>query len=208
MNSIPIILAVVFVFDTLFVGLSFASSMPEECDMFSISLGCDLSGWLHLILGDIGIAASLALLLHLLTHRTNTKIEQNSKATKTNSTNIQKIIADQEKIRKRRKIYVINSLKNHLNSLLLCVGLMSRFPDHTVSTLKETESILYGMQNSLNLSIDVLDPMLVNQIEKFLKTNQMNFLQEKSWNHESLKSDVLVLVKQLNAFTELDDIIK
>ncbi len=213
----PNILFLVFTFvigNTFLIYPAFAVS-SEGCNMFEITFDCDLSGWMKLILGDIAIAATLAIFLHYLVHRSNTKIEENSNAIKSNSVAIQKIITEQEGIRKRRKIYVIQSLKNHFSSLLLCVGIVNKFPDVSSNTLversKELESISQRIQNTLNLSIDVLDPMFVEQIEKFLTTVEQiahNIQENKSWNYDSIKDNIAQMTKRLNKYSDTDDIIK
>ena len=83
---------------------AFAGVSVEDCSMFQITLDCDLSGWMKLIIGDIAIAASLALFLHYLAHRSNAKIELNSKAIKKNSITIQKILTDQQDTKLRIRI--------------------------------------------------------------------------------------------------------
>ena len=85
----------------------------EGCGLFDLSFDCDLSGWMKLVMGDLAIGAVLALLLHYLSHRSNVKIEANAKIARENSKAIQRIIVAQEESRDRRKIYVVQTLKNH-----------------------------------------------------------------------------------------------
>ena len=87
------------------VSPAFAAS-AEGCSIFSITPGCDLSGWMKLVLGDILIAASLAIFLHHLSRRSNKKIEKNSAEIKKINVSIQRILTDQKNVEMRRKIFV------------------------------------------------------------------------------------------------------
>jgi len=221
-----IFLITVFMSTTFFIHSAFAAS-PEECNMFEITFGCDLSGWMKLILGDIAIAASLALLLHYLAHRSNVKIEQNSKAIKNNNVSIQKILTDQQDMKNRRQTYVIQSFKNQFSSLLLCIGIIHKFQDKFISDKdvnqnnfepkimhggKEIESILQRSRNTLNLSIDVIDPMLIDQIEQFTLLVEQKLLHDlqnkKSFDYEYFKNNIIQLTKRLNAYSNSDSVLK
>jgi len=224
--TVLIFLIAIIAFNTFFTYSAFAAS-SDECNMFQVTFDCDLSGWMKLILGDIAIAASLALFLHYLAHRSNMKIEENSKAIKNNSESIQKILTNQQETRKRRQIYVIQSFKNHLGALLLCIGIINKFPENLVQNEnnnqndmfhksiyknKEFESILQRSQNTLNLSIDVIDPMLIEQIEQFLiiveqKVSQ-NIQNKKPLDYDNLKNNIMQLTKRLNDYSDVGGILK
>jgi len=66
----------VFFSSIFFVHSAFAAVTPG-CEFFDLSPECDLSGWFHLLLGDIIIGSIvgglLALLFHRLAHRTQKK---------------------------------------------------------------------------------------------------------------------------------------
>jgi len=194
-----ILLIVIFTSNTFVIHSAFAVEISDECNgMFEVRLECDLSGWMKLVLGYIAVVASLALFLHYLPHRSNLKIEQNS-------INIQKIITKEQETRKRRRIYVIHSLKNHFATILLHIGLMNKFPERLPHKLVEIESVLHRTRNTLNLSIDVIDPMLVGQIEQFLVVFEQNVLQnvqaEKLSDYDKLKNDIMQLTKRLDEYS-------
>jgi len=89
-----ILLFSIFVASTFFIHSAFAE-VSEECGLWIVNSECDLSGWMKLFLGDIGVGAMLAVFLHVLAHRSNVKLDANSRE-------IQKIIVSQETIRKAR----------------------------------------------------------------------------------------------------------
>ncbi len=208
---------------TILTNWAFAvSPSVEECNMFEVTISCDLSGWMKLILGDITIAAGLALFLHYLAHRSNAKIEQNNQAIKNNSIAIQKILTEQQNTKLRRQTYVIQSFKNQFNVLLLCIGIINRFQnsennyqknsEHDTPKSVEIENILHRLRNTMNLSIDVIDPMLIDQIENFLILVEHKILQNyqnnKPLDYEYLKKNIIQLTKRLNDYSESDSVLK
>jgi len=70
-----VLLFSVFVASTFFIHTAFAA-VSEGCELWDVRPECDLSGWMKLFLGDIGVGAFLALLLHFLSRRSNIKIEK------------------------------------------------------------------------------------------------------------------------------------
>ena len=92
-----ILLFSVFVSGTFFIHSAFGA-VSEGCNMWEINPECDLSGWMKLFLGDIGVGAMLAIFLHVLAHRSNVKLDANAGE-------IQKILDTQEAVRKTRRDY-------------------------------------------------------------------------------------------------------
>ena len=84
-----ILLFSIFVASTFFIHSAFAE-VSEECGLWIVNPECDLSGWMKLFLGDVGVGAMLAVFLHVLAHRSNVKLDANS-------SEIQKIIVSQER---------------------------------------------------------------------------------------------------------------
>lgn len=150
--------------------------------MFEIREGCELGGWMHLILGDVIIGALLAIFLHVLAHRSNLKLEHNAKT-------IQKIIEFEETKRNTRKDYSVFNLKNLFNNLLHVIGQVNkstmRFNETMeretnreqrewkrgiiLSEIKGDEArvarIINAIRSNLLSANDVLEPDVVNQVE-------------------------------------------
>jgi len=214
---------IAFFSSTFILHWAFAAT-SEGCELFDLKPGCDLSGWMKLIMGDIAIGAFLAILLHYLSHRSNLKIEENIRIGIENSKNIQKIILAQEESRNRRKIYVGQTMKNHFNSILLSIGLLNKFlkestsnstQDH-LSNLRQKEqelkSILQHSRNTLDLSIDIVDPLFVDQIEKFLsqidQIDLSNVQSNEFPNYGEIKEKISQLTKRLNDSLDTDVVLK
>ncbi len=104
----------IFVASTFFIHTAFAA-VSEGCGYWDVRLECDLSGWMKLFLGDVGVGAMLAVFLHVLAHRSNVKLDANARE-------IQKILDTQEAVRKTRRDYAVQNLKNHLTILLFVIS--------------------------------------------------------------------------------------
>ena len=173
---------VAFVSSTTFGHAAFAAGGTPGCDMFEIREGCELGGWMHLILGDVVIGALLAVFLHILAHRSNLKLEHNAKT-------IQKIIELEEAKRNRRKDYSVFNLKSLFNNLLHVMGQVNKSTmtfNETMeretnreqrewkrgvilSEIKGEEArvarIINAIRGNLLAANDVLEPEVVNQVD-------------------------------------------
>ena len=131
----PILFFSLFVSSTFFIHTAFAA-VSEGCTLWDVNLECDLSGWMKFFLGDIGVGAFLAVLLHVLTHRSNLKLEENGRQ-------IQKIVEAGESIRKARRDYAVQNIKNHFTTLLFVVGILNRLIIN-YNSATEQQSVIYG----------------------------------------------------------------
>ena len=168
----------VFVTSTFFIHSAFGA-VSEGCGLWDVNPECDLSGWMKLFMGDVGVGAVLAVLLHVLAHRSNVKLEANSLALKKNSESIQKIIKSQESIRKARRDYAVQNVKNHMTTLLFVIGIINRMTMN-YNKVAEQKSVIYTkikgeeermariiqtVRNTITYSSDTLDPTLVSQLD-------------------------------------------
>ncbi len=168
----------VFFSSIFFVNSAFAATTPG-CEFFDLSPECDLSGWFHLLLGDIIIGSVvgglLALLFHRLSHRTQKKLET--------------IIESQEKMRLRRKDYAAQHLKNLFNTLLFTIGVINKstsnfnlalasetrrderqyLREKMLAELRSDEvqmgRVLQLIRNTIIASNDILEPDIIDQID-------------------------------------------
>ncbi len=165
----------IFVFTTFVFRLAFASTtVHPNCGLFTISLDCDLSGWMKLFIGDIAIGAFLALLLHTLSHRNQQRIDQ--------------IIHAEKELRERRKNYSITHLRNLLHLILFTLSIVKRsinqynaaagekdsgkkmwIQSNTLSRMRADEAklgrIMQSIRSLLVASNDVLEPEVVNRVD-------------------------------------------
>ncbi len=172
------IVFVAFFSSSFFFHPAFAAVSPG-CEFFDLSPECDLSGWLHLLMGDIVIGSVigglLAFLFHRLAHRTQIKLAI--------------ITESQEVMRIRRKDYSVQHIKNLFNTLLFIVGIIKKsnttfnhalasetgkeerlyIRGNLLSELRAEEAqmgrVIQLIRNTLISSNDILEPDLVDQID-------------------------------------------
>jgi len=157
-----------------FIHTAFAAA-TAGCGFFDLSPECDLSGWLHLAIGDILIGSLLAILFFGISRRTQSKLEI--------------IIQSQEVMRLQRKDYTVQHLKNLFNTLLFTIGIINKSTStfnralasetrkeerlyirgKLLSELRAEEAqmarVIQLIRNTLISSNDVLETDLADQID-------------------------------------------
>jgi hypothetical protein len=191
---------------------AFAAVSDPNCSLYTVELGCDLSGWMKLLMGDIGVGAVLAMFLHFLAHRQAKKTEI--------------VIHNQESMRKRRQEFAVQTLRNHFTTLLFILGVMNRFlskyneggPDKSKFYDKiraeenRIEKIVQTIRNTLMYSNDALDPTFVNQVDAFCTFSQ-NLLKEENDKilmpkYDEGKKKILELTEKLKEFDSSNEIFR
>jgi len=214
-----ILLFSIFVASTFFIHTAFAA-VSEGCGLWDVNPECDLSGWMKLLMGDIGVGALLALFLHTLSHRTTLKLEANGKE-------IQKILDAQEAVRKARRDYAVQNLKNHLTTLLFVLGIINRLTINYNSATEEKSviytkikseeermaRILQNARNTIVYSSDTLDPTLVNQLDGVCTFVAQSSIKEKDGQlvldkYEKSRKKIDEITKKLQTITESSPVFK
>ncbi len=213
-----------FLIKGISTNMAYAAGGTPGCGMFEIREGCELGGWMHLILGDVLIGALLAILLHILAHRSNLKLESNAKT-------IQKIIEMQEEQRNRRKDYAVFNLKNLFTHMIHILGQVNKSVLNFNSILeldieqKEKEwrqtilqneiqkeedrltRVIDTTRNNLLAVNDVLEPDVVNQIEGLCMYLSEIKIQESTHNkidfpkYQISKKKIKYVIEKLNTYT-------
>ena len=214
-----ILLFSIFVASTFFIHTAFAA-VSEGCGYWDVRLECDLSGWMKLFLGDVGVGAMLAIFLHVLAHRSNVKLDANARE-------IQKILDTQEAVRKTRRDYAVQNLKNHLTTLLFVIGIINRLTINYNSAtdlksvlytkIKDEEErmarILQNARNTIVYSSDVLDPALVSQLDGVCTFVGQSNIKEKDGlleleKYEKSRKKIDDVTKKLASITESSPVFK
>ena len=161
----------ILVFFSAFVLISYTSNIvygagvSEGCGVFDIKPGCDLSGWLHLVI-DSSQAGALALFLHFLATKQTAKLEH--------------IITNQENKRLLKEKFSAESLKNDFTSILFSISLINQLInkldikseeyDNTNAKIKDElvrlQNISLTLQYTSLTSSDVLKPEVLTEIEQ------------------------------------------
>lgn len=217
----------VFVGSTFFIHSAFGTVTVEGCGLWDVNPKCDLSGWMKLLMGDIGVGAVLAVLLHFLAHRSNVKLEENNLESRKISANIQKIIESQESIRKARRDYAVQNVKNHMTTLLFVIGIINRMTMN-YNTATDQKSVIYtkikgeedrmlriiqNMRNTITYSSDTLDPTLVDQVDGLCTFIGQTSVTEKEGKleypkYETSRRKLDEITKKLAEISELSPVFK
>ena len=196
------------------------AAVSEGCGLWDVKPECDLSGWMKLFLGDMMVGALLALFLHVLAHRTTLKLEANGKE-------IQKILDAQEAVRKTRRDYAVQNLKNHLTTLLFVLGIINRLTIN-YNSATDQKSVIYtkirgeeermarilqNARNTIVYSSDTLDPTLVNQLDGVCTFVGQSSIKEKDGllefeKYEKSRKKIDEVTKRLQSITESSPVFK
>ena len=227
-----IIVMFAFFISPIFLFDSAYAAVPEKCEIFEIDVGCDLSVWMAVIVGEIGVGAFLAIFLHYLEHKSHIKLEkdseqlkENSKTIHENSVAIQKILDAEEYLRNRRRDYLLASTKSSSNAILLRLGMMNRIvlnkeninTDDQYHRLELEETVIHEIieksRHSISLAVDVLDPMLVTQIDNlFTHIEQLSPSKNKEKlefsEYEKTKEKIMHLRDRVEEFVSTKEVLK
>ena len=189
----------------LFSQTSYGSKVIEGCELLDIKPGCDISGWMHIVLGDVAISAVLALFLHYIAIKHGAKIE--------------KIIKDDREMRERRKSYAMISLKNRLAALGYRLDILSIIVNKYTKTKDQSKALHKIDENRIEIkniiktidyvflsSNDVLEPELIGEIKELIiqikryipQTDATTLKFEK---YAELKEEILDMTKELSKAT-------
>ena len=168
---------IILVFFSVVVLFSFTSNIvygagvSEGCGIFDIKSGCDLSGWMHLVI-DVAATGLLALFLHSLASKHTKKLEL--------------IITNQENKRIRKEKFSNESLKNDLTALLFNISVINQtIKKHNASSVERDnlnqkikeelgrlENISLTIQHTSLTSSDVIKPEALTAIQQIRRLIQ------------------------------------
>jgi hypothetical protein len=185
MNSIVMIVlstTMVFLVQSLYFGnqtLAASSNANNDCPVFSIKYGCDLSAWFHLIIDGL-IAAFLGVFFHHLAHKQGLKLK--------------KIVEEHDAMKKRRREFAIQSLKNHFTTLLFSMSLINKLEPMYASDTKNRDNIkdqinrnyeivsrvINDIKNVLLFLNDVLEPQTINDVDQLCRTINQGYVKDEN----------------------------
>lgn len=178
--TIAISITIIFLAESLYFGnqaLAASSNAKDDCPVFSIKYGCDLSGWLHLIIDGL-IAAFLGLFFHHLAHKQGLKLK--------------KIVGEHDAMKKRRREFAIQSLKNHFTTLLFSMSLINKLEPMYASDTKNRDNlkdqinrnneiisrVINDIKNILLFLNDVLEPQIIDDVNKLCQTIHQGYVKD------------------------------
>jgi hypothetical protein len=185
-------------------------SISEGCGLWDLTLECDLSGWMKLLLGDIAIGAFLAILLHYFAQK--------------NSKLLESIIKEQELMRTKRRKFSVVSLKNDFTALIFIYSVIETLI--TQYNKMENDNEIKRKQISRNeeklvrtigiirdtvlFASDVLKPEIVNEVNEFCKLASDTMPADENGtlsvpNYSRLKTWIFDLSNILTDLSKQDD---
>jgi len=189
----------------LSLGVVYGQSPTEEaapavCDWFKIQEGCDVPSGLDILI-SVFIGIYLAIIIHMMGRHNQKKLESNSLKIQKNTLRLERIIASQEIMRRRRRNFAIHSFKNHLGSLLSTLSgindLVTKYTEDKQSKTffggiqsttirsqiqneeKVKQQLIQTMRNTIIYASDALDPLLVSKIDELCTTVSQTYVAEQ-----------------------------
>lgn len=180
---VTIVLSIIMIFlvESLYFGnqaLAASSNANDDCPVFSIKYGCDLSSWLHLIIDGL-MAAFLGVFFHQLAHKQGLKLK--------------KIVEEHDTMKKRRREFTIQALKNHFTTLLFSMSLINKLESMYASDTKNRHNIkdqinrnyeiisrvINDIKNILLFLNDVLEPQIINDVNQLCQTIHQGYVKDE-----------------------------
>jgi hypothetical protein len=180
--TIALSITMIFLAESLYFGnqtLAASSNANNDCPIFSIKYGCDLSAWFHLII-DGSIAAFLGVFFHHLAHKQSLKLK--------------KIVEEQDTMKKRRREFAIQSLKNHFTTLLFSMSLINKLEPLYASGTKNRDNIkdqinrnyeiisrvINDIKNILLFLNDVIEPQIITDVNQLCQTIGQGYVKDEN----------------------------
>ncbi len=178
----------------------------DPCSLTSFDPDCSPSGWVSFIIGDVTLAVLIAVMIYYLQRRTMDKLSEAIMFT-------QRVLRQEEESKRRQMVFVTQSLKNYFSSILMIAGLMNHYlvdaktyedVPHTISSKQDYMIQMANHSNdTLNLATHILDPVLTEQIRRFISTIERTRPESgvgKGFpRYDAIKSEIVNITAKLDA---------
>ena len=162
---------------------------------------------------DIVLFVLISVLLFVLAHRDERRFRRVDSQIRRITEDMETIVEVQGQMREKRTTYVVQSLKNHMEALLLSIDTANRIADDKMdggskarleAALIEAQDSMQKIGDTLEISIDLLDPMLAQQIETLVKATDQRLVgglkKGKASDYSWLKKDVESIANRLDGY--------
>ena len=215
MHKVATSVFVVLLAAAMLIHVPFAYSQESEIDPCSLTQfdpNCSPSGWVAFIIGDVTLAVLIAALIYYLQRNTTNKLSEAIMFT-------QKVLRQEEESKRRQIIFVTQSLKNYFSGILMIAGLMN----HHLINAKTYEDVPHAIRDkqeymirmashsnyTLNLASHILDPMLTEQVRRFISTIEMarpeSGVGKGFPRYDEMKKDIANITAKLDACVGKED---
>lgn len=219
MNAKFIVLFVVLFFVlNVTVTSIIAFSQTEEkytCSLTYFDPHCSPSGWMSFILGDLVIAIALGVFLHHLGSKSYKRLVKNSER-------IDRILKRGEESKRRLLVFNSQLLKNNFSVILMNMGLMNMalskaktyedIPPNIRENYDSLQSVLNRTHNTIESSLDVLDPLFISEIQMFVtrfeEIKPSNGVGEGFPEYEKIKDGIAHITEKLDNVVGTGEVLK
>lgn len=214
---IVLFVALFFVLNVTVTSIIAFSQTENEhsCSLTYFDPHCSPSGWMSFILGDVVIAIALGVFLHHLGSKSYKRLVKTSER-------IDSILKRSEESKRRLLVFNSQLLKNNFSVILMNVGLMdmalrkAKTYDDIPSNIRESydslQSVLNRTHNTIESSLDVLDPLFISEIQAFV-TNFEGIKPSKGVGegfprYEKIKGDIKRITEKLDKVVGTGEVLK
>ena len=183
------------------------------CRLFGVSYDCYTLNNVVYYSVDIVLFVLISVLLFVLAHRDERRFRRVDSQIRRITEDMETIVEVQGQMREKRTTYVVQSLKNHMEALLLSIDTANRIADDKMeggskarleAALIEAQDSMQKIGDTLEISIDLLDPMLAQQIETLVKATDQRLVgglkKGKASDYSWLKKDVESIANRLDGY--------
>ena len=208
MFSILITYALLLLFQPAIVVLD-----ESGCSVFGISHDCHAVNNVIYYSSDMILFIAVNMILLTLRRRDVRRSNRVNNQVKQIAEDMERIIEAQGHMREKRTAYVVQSLKNHMGAMLLSAGIANRIADGKMdngdktgldAAFIEAKDSMQKISDTLGISVDVLDPMLVQQIDTLVKTAEQRLLrgmrEGKPVDYSWMKKDIKSITDRLDGY--------
>lgn len=204
-----LLFSVLFVFDEITIPYVFAEQYGDSSGISHVSVL-----WISIIV-NIVIGSILVIVFLFLYRLMNRKHIDVMSLIRSSLGDTKDILQEEKKMRDRLRQYARQAFNNDCGALLLSFGMLNKLsksgddgwihdPD-VDKLLGKSEKIFSKIRNTINLSVGVIDPVLLDDIEKFLidATGIVDDVTEISAKYDEIKRTIMSLAERLSA--DVDD---
>ena len=177
-----------------------------RCSLTEFDPKCSPSGWIQFIIGDVTLAVIIGMFIFFLQKRTMNKLAEAIMFTR-------RVLRQEEEAKHRQVVFVTQSLKNYFSAILMVAGLLNNSLakattyDDIPATIRNKHEYMTTMathaNDALNLATHILDPVLTEQIRRFVdtieNTNPESGVGKGFPKYDTIKNDIATITKKLDA---------
>lgn len=186
-------------------------SDAEGCSVLGIESDCHALDSLQYYYLNIALAVCVGVLLFSLGRWDGKRFLRISNETVRVAEDMERIIERQGQMKRRRTAYALRSLTNLLSALLLGAGMANRVlgpktaGDRAllVKSCSELRGVIQKIYHTVEISIDILDPVLLQQVEALAAQVEHSAIPDleagKSLDYDRIGAEIKSIVERIDS---------